>query len=141
MTVKGRLQRPPVMRMGSDSIRTIPVATMLGVAIDGRFSFAKHAQSIGERAAKEFWQGIQSVGRIVGNAKSVPVDSLPGDISGYNHARCARWHMCVNLHMVRSALLRTQRLALTQLTKVCRTISTAALPVPAVCCLMTMKLP
>ncbi|GBP23614.1 Retrovirus-related Pol polyprotein from type-1 retrotransposable element R1 4 [Eumeta japonica] len=41
------------------------------------------------------------------------------------------WHMRANLHVVRSALLRTQRPALTLLTKAYRTTSTAALPVLA----------
>ncbi|GBP52915.1 Putative 115 kDa protein in type-1 retrotransposable element R1DM [Eumeta japonica] len=47
MTVKGRLQRPPIVRMGGDSIRTVSAATVLGLVLDEHL-FAQHAQSIGE---------------------------------------------------------------------------------------------
>ncbi|GBO98511.1 Putative 115 kDa protein in type-1 retrotransposable element R1DM [Eumeta japonica] len=54
MTVKGRLQRSPVVRIGGDSIRAVSAAKVLGVVVDERLSFAKHAQYIGEKAAKSF---------------------------------------------------------------------------------------
>ncbi|GBP52924.1 Putative 115 kDa protein in type-1 retrotransposable element R1DM [Eumeta japonica] len=38
MTVKGRLQRPPIVRMGGDSIRTVSAATVLGLVLDEHLS-------------------------------------------------------------------------------------------------------
>ncbi|GBP17821.1 Retrovirus-related Pol polyprotein from type-1 retrotransposable element R1 4 [Eumeta japonica] len=52
VTVKGRLQRPPIIRMSGDSIWTVSVATVLGLVLDEHLSFAQHTQSIEERFDK-----------------------------------------------------------------------------------------
>ncbi|GBP65872.1 Retrovirus-related Pol polyprotein from type-1 retrotransposable element R1 2 [Eumeta japonica] len=131
MTVKGKLQRPPVVRMGGDSIRAVSAATVLGVVIDERLSFAKHAQYIGERAAKSFGK----VSRVSAASWGMRYPSLLTVYRGTYIATVTYaagcWHTRANLHVVRSALLRTQRPALTLLTKAYRTTSTAALPVLA----------
>ncbi|GBP51323.1 hypothetical protein EVAR_34109_1 [Eumeta japonica] len=100
MIVKGRLQRPPVVRLWGDSIRT--AATELGVVIDDRISFAKHAQYIGKKATISFGK-LRTV-RAVG--------------------------VCV-LICTWCALLKTQKPALTLLTKAYHTTSTVALTILA----------
>ncbi|GBP65858.1 Retrovirus-related Pol polyprotein from type-1 retrotransposable element R1 [Eumeta japonica] len=131
MTVKGRLQRPPTVRMGGDSIRAVPAATVLGVVIDDRLSFAQHALSIGERAAKSFGK----VSRVSAASWGMRYPSLLTIYRGTFLATVTYaagcWYARAGLHVVRSALLRTQRPALTLLTKAYRTTSTAALPVLA----------
>ncbi|GBP63882.1 Retrovirus-related Pol polyprotein from type-1 retrotransposable element R1 [Eumeta japonica] len=131
MTVKGRLQRPPIVRMGGDSIRTVSAATVLGLVLDEHLSFAQHAQSIGERASKSFGK----VSRVSAASWGMRFSSLKTIYSATYLttltyvAGC--WYERANLHVVHSTLLKTQRPALTLLTKAYRTVSTAALPVLA----------
>ncbi|GBP05251.1 hypothetical protein EVAR_101342_1 [Eumeta japonica] len=104
MTVKGRLQRPPIIRIGGDSVRTVSAATVLGLVLDEHLSFAQHAQSIG-RGRRKLRQGVQGVGRIVG----VRYPSLKTIYATYlttltYAAGC--WYERANLHVVRSALLK-----------------------------------
>ncbi|GBP00995.1 Putative 115 kDa protein in type-1 retrotransposable element R1DM [Eumeta japonica] len=131
MTVKGRLRRPPIVRMGGDSIRTVSAATVLGLVLDEHLSFAQHAQSIGERASKSFGKvsrvSAASWGMRCSSLKTIYLATYLTTLTYV--AGC--WYERATLHVVRSALLKTQRPALTLLTKAYRTVSTAALPVLA----------
>ncbi|GBP83126.1 Retrovirus-related Pol polyprotein from type-1 retrotransposable element R1 [Eumeta japonica] len=128
MTVKGKLQRPPTVRMGGDSIRVVSAATVLGVIIDDRLSFAQHALSIGERVAKSFGK----MSRVSAASWGMRYPSLLTIYRGTFLATVTYAAGCTcSVHVVRSALLRTQRPALTLSTKAYRTTSTAALPVLA----------
>ncbi|GBP07954.1 hypothetical protein EVAR_78096_1 [Eumeta japonica] len=111
------------------TIQTVSAVTVLGVAIEDRLSFAKQVQSTCERTKnhKELWQGIQSVGRIMGNAISALLTVYRGTYLGTVTYATGCWHMRANLHDVRSALLKTQRPALTLLTKAYHMTSTSAL--------------
>ncbi|GBP84501.1 Retrovirus-related Pol polyprotein from type-1 retrotransposable element R1 4 [Eumeta japonica] len=131
MTVKVRLQRPPTVRMGGDSIRAVSATTVLGMVIDDRLSFAQHALSINERAAKSF----DKMSRISAASWGMRYPSLltiyRGTFLATVKYAAGYWYTCGGLHVVRSALFRTQRPALILLTKAYRTTSTAALPVLA----------
>jgi hypothetical protein len=54
MTVRGKFQRPPIIKFRGDTIRSVMSTTVLGVVVDSSLSFAQHAASIGERAANCF---------------------------------------------------------------------------------------
>lgn len=133
MTLKGKFQkgRPPLVRMGGDSIKSVTSATVLGVVIDDRLSFAQHAQSIGERAAKCFGK----VARVSATSWGVRYRALKVLYKGTFVATityaASVWFERASLHIARSPLLRTQRPALTMLTKAYRSTSTAALSVLA----------
>ncbi|GBP89880.1 Retrovirus-related Pol polyprotein from type-1 retrotransposable element R1 [Eumeta japonica] len=107
MTVKGRLQRPPIIRMGGDSIRTVSAVTVLGLVLDEHLSFAQHAQSIGERASKSFGK----VSRVSAASWGVRYPSLKTIylatyLTTLTYA-AGCWYKRANLHVVRSALLKT----------------------------------
>ncbi|GBP28873.1 Retrovirus-related Pol polyprotein from type-1 retrotransposable element R1 2 [Eumeta japonica] len=131
MTVKGRLQRPPTVRMGGGSIRSVATATVLGVVLDEHLSFAQHALTIGERASKSFGKvsrvSTASWGMRYPSLKTIYRATYVTTLT--YAAGC--WYGRASMHVVRSALLRTQRPSLILLTKAYRTVSTAALPVLA----------
>ncbi|GBP36096.1 hypothetical protein EVAR_93789_1 [Eumeta japonica] len=54
MTVRGRLQRSPMVKMEAESVRFLSNVTELGLMIDERLSFVQHAITIGKRASKSF---------------------------------------------------------------------------------------
>ncbi|CAK1594413.1 unnamed protein product [Parnassius mnemosyne] len=54
MTVRGKLQRPPVIKLGGESITTVTNVKVLGVVLDSGLSFVQHASDISERATKGF---------------------------------------------------------------------------------------
>lgn len=129
MTVKGRLQRPPTIRLGGNTVKSVKSATVLGVVLDSSLSFAQHAESIGQRAANCFGK----VARISATSwgvryRALKVLYLGTFVATVTYAADVWFHRA-GLHVVKSALLRTQRAALVMLTKAYRTTSTAALPV------------
>ncbi|GBP42642.1 Retrovirus-related Pol polyprotein from type-1 retrotransposable element R1 [Eumeta japonica] len=131
MTVKGRFQRPPTVRMGGGSIRSVSAATVLGVVLDEHLSFAQHAQTIGERASKSFGK----VSRVSTASWEIRYPSLrtiylATYLTTLTYA-AGCWYGRASLHVFRSALLRTPRPSLALLTKAYKTMSTAALPVLA----------
>lgn len=104
---------------------------MLGVVIDDTLSFAPHATSIGERAARCFGK----MSRVSASAWGLRHKALKVLYKGTYVATltyaAAVWHERASLHVIRSVLQRTQRPALILLTKAYRSCSTAALPVLA----------
>ncbi|GBP43307.1 hypothetical protein EVAR_31191_1 [Eumeta japonica] len=88
--------------MEGECIRSVSSATVLGVVIVERLFFVQFAITIAEKASKSF------------------VTYAAG---------C--WHERASLHIVRSALPRTQRLSLILLTKAYRMVSSVVLPVLA----------
>ncbi|GBP30835.1 Retrovirus-related Pol polyprotein from type-1 retrotransposable element R1 2 [Eumeta japonica] len=117
--------------MGDHSIRAVPAVTMLEMIINDWLSFAKNAQSIDERAAKSFGK----VSRMSAMAWGMQYPSLLTVYRGTYLATVTYaadcWHMRAKLNVVRSALLKTQRPALTLSTKVYHTTNRATLPVLA----------
>ncbi|GBP96680.1 Retrovirus-related Pol polyprotein from type-1 retrotransposable element R1 [Eumeta japonica] len=95
MTVKGRLQRPPIVRMGGDSIRTVSAATVLGLVLDEHLSL-RNTRKVLARASKSFGK-VSSVGRIVGNEVLFPQDNLFSDIPDYPDVRGGCWYERANL--------------------------------------------
>ena len=102
---------------------------MLGVVLDTGLSFARHASSIGERAAKCFGK----MSRVSASAWGIRYPGLrvlyKGTFVATVTYAAACWYRRATLHVVRSALLRTQRPSLILLTKAYRSASTAALAV------------
>lgn len=99
------------------------------MVVDAGLSFGRHAQSIGERAAGCFGK----VARISASSWGARYKSLRVLYRGTYVATIVYaaevWFHRAGFHVVRSALLRSQRAALVLLTKAYRTTSTAALPV------------
>ncbi|GBP73314.1 hypothetical protein EVAR_52840_1 [Eumeta japonica] len=88
--------------------------------------FSRSAVSMGVKKLREDVQGLCC---LVGDEVFFPKDDLLWNLQGNNNV-CGRMPVRkVDLHVVRSALLRTQRPALILLIKTYRTTSTAALPV------------
>ncbi|GBP96674.1 hypothetical protein EVAR_89999_1 [Eumeta japonica] len=89
MTVKGRLQRPPIVRMGGDSIRTVSAATVLGLVLDEHLSL-RNMRKVLAKGVEELRQAtyLTTLTYVAGAGTSVQT--------------------CV----VRSALLKTQRASL-----------------------------
>ncbi|GBP83412.1 Putative 115 kDa protein in type-1 retrotransposable element R1DM [Eumeta japonica] len=129
MIVKGRLLRPATVIMADDSIRSVPAATVLGVILNEHLLFVQHAQTIGERVLKNFGKVFRVSAALWGMKypflKTIYTATYVA-IASYA-ARC--WCERANLHLVRSALLKTQKLVLILLTKANGTVNTAALPV------------
>ncbi|GBP88565.1 Retrovirus-related Pol polyprotein from type-1 retrotransposable element R1 [Eumeta japonica] len=131
MTMKGRFQRPPIIRLSGNPIRAVASATVLGVVIDASLSFAQHAASIVERASRCFGKlsrmSAASWGIRYGALRVLYRGTFVATVTygaGY-------WVDRVETYVARSTLLRGQRPALVLLTKAYRSVSTAALPVLA----------
>ncbi|GBP88523.1 Retrovirus-related Pol polyprotein from type-1 retrotransposable element R1 [Eumeta japonica] len=131
MTMKGRFQRPPIIRLSGNPIRAVASATVLGVVIDASLSFAQHAASIVERASRCFGKlsrmSAASWGIRYGALRVLYRGTFVATVT-YG-AGC--WVDRVGTYVARSTLLRGQRPALVLLTKAYRSVSTAALPVLA----------
>ena len=129
MTIRGKLQRAPTVRLAGDSVRSVTSATVLGVVLDANLSFAQHAMSIGERAAKCFGK----MSRVSASSWGIRYPGLRilyrGTFVATITYAAACWYGRAALHVVRSALLRCQRPSLVLLTKAYRSTSTAALVV------------
>ena len=132
MTLKGKLPgRPPVIRLGGESVGSVASARVLGVVVDTSQCFREHAQSIGERAAAAFGK----MSRVSSSTWGVRYRALKVLYRGtyvatVTYAAGCWWHRTTT-YVVRSALTRTQRQALILLTKAYRSVSSAALPVLA----------
>ncbi|CAK1550155.1 unnamed protein product [Leptosia nina] len=111
ITLKGKLQRPPVVRLGGESVRSVTSAKLLGVVLDDRGTFAEHAGDIGDRAGRCF--GKMSRGTYIATITYA----------------AAVWFDRALSYVVASRLLRSQRAALVLLTKAYRTTSTPALAI------------
>ena len=131
MTFRGKLQRPPTIKLGGETIKRVASATVLGVVIDTGLSFALHAANIGERASRCFGK----MSRVSASSWGVKYRSLKiiyrGTFVATVTYAAAVWCERASLYVVRSALLRTQRPSLILLTKAYRSVSSAALPVLA----------
>nr|CAX36788.1 hypothetical protein [Papilio dardanus] len=131
MTIKGKFQRPPVIRFNGVSIRNVRSAKFLGVVMDASLSFTQHASEIGEKATK----GFGKLSHISTSSWGIRYPSLKllykviyVPILTYA-AEC--WFERAKMFAVRSALLRSQRNSLVLITKAYRSTSTAALSVLA----------
>lgn len=129
--LRGKFQRPPIVRYGSHVIRFENQVTVLGVVFDDCLSFAPHAAAIGERASRCFGK----MSRVSASAwglryRALRVLYMGTYVTTLTYA-AAVWYLRAAVHVVRSVLLRTQRPSLTLLTKAYRSCSTAALPVLA----------
>ncbi|CAH2216082.1 jg27626 [Pararge aegeria aegeria] len=132
VALKGKLGlRPPVIKLGGSSIKYGTQAVVLGVTIDGSRSFAPHARSIGERAAKCFGK----MSRVSTASWGIRYRALRilyrGTFVATVTYAAACWAERASLHVVRSLLLKAQRGPLILLTKAYRTVSTSALAVLA----------
>ncbi|CAH2083495.1 unnamed protein product [Euphydryas editha] len=131
MTIRGKLQRPPTIRFRSNSIRSITSTKVLEVVVDSSLSFAQHAVDIGERAANCFGK----MSRVSACSWGIKYRDLKilykGTFVSTVTYVAACWYERASLHVVRSALLRTQRPALILLTKAYRSTSTDGLAVLA----------
>ncbi|XP_063835634.1 uncharacterized protein LOC135084822 [Ostrinia nubilalis] len=131
MTIRGKLQRPPVIRFGGASIRSVNVATVLGVAIDSSLLFSMHAQGIVDRAAKCFGK----MSRVSASSWGIRYPGLrilyQGTFVATLAYAAACWYERLSVQSMRTTILRGQRPALVLLTKAYRSVSTAALPVLA----------
>ena len=131
MTYKGRLKRPPTIRMDGASVTSVAMARALGVTLDGARSYLPHARNIGDRAAKCFGK----VSRVSASSWGIRYGALRVLYSGTFVATvtyaAAVWSHRSSAFVVRRALLSAQRPALILLTKAFRSVSTAALPVLA----------
>lgn len=129
MTIRGRLQRAPIVRLAGDSVRSVASAMILGVVLDSSLSFAQHAVSIGERAAKCFGK----MARVSASSWGIRYPGLRvlyrGTFVATVTYAAACWYRRATLHVVRSSLLRSQRPSLVLLTKAYRSTSTSALAV------------
>ena len=131
MTVKGRLNRPPTIRMGETSIRAVREARLLGVIIDGSMSFGRHAQVAGEAAACCFGKMARVSTSSWGyRYRALKVVYKATYVACVTYAAPC-WHHRSALTVVRTKLNSTQRPALILLTKAYRSVSTPALPVLA----------
>ncbi|KAJ2937403.1 hypothetical protein O0L34_g19088 [Tuta absoluta] len=54
MTIKGKLQRPPIIRMDGALVKNVAKTKLLGVIVDASRSYFPHSRSIGERASNCF---------------------------------------------------------------------------------------
>ncbi|GBP97347.1 Retrovirus-related Pol polyprotein from type-1 retrotransposable element R1 [Eumeta japonica] len=131
MTLKGKFQRPPTLRLDGASIAAVAYTRILGLVIDSSLSFGAHARDMGMRAAKCFGK----VSRVSTSPWGLRYLALKiiyrGTFVAVITYAAAVWFRRANLHVVRSALLRAQRPALILLTKAYRSTSTHALPVLA----------
>lgn len=133
MTLRGKFQRPPLLKTNpsSKSICSVSEAKVLGVVLDSGRSFAPHASSIGERASNCFGK----MARISANSWGVRYRALrvlyEGTYTPTLTYAARIWYHRASVHVVRSVLLRTQRPSFILLTKAYRTSSTAALAVLA----------
>ena len=129
MTMRGKLRRPPTVKLRGDSIRSVESTKVLGVVLDTALSFVGHANSIGQRAAVCFGK----VSRVSASSWGVRYRALKvlywGTFVATITYAAACWFERLSQYAVRSAVLRAQRPALILLTKAYRTTSTAALPV------------
>lgn len=131
MTIKGRFLRPPQLKTSASvtSIKAVTEAKVLGVVIDPTFSYAAHAVSAGEAATR----GFCKMSRVSASSWGLRYRALRTLYAGtyvpiVTYA-APLWYHRASVHVVRSVLQRTQRPALTLLTKAYRTCSTAALAV------------
>ncbi|GBP65542.1 hypothetical protein EVAR_87518_1 [Eumeta japonica] len=120
MTFKCRLQRPQTARMSGDSIWTVSTATVLRVFIYDQLSFAQYTISIGEKAAKNFGKmsKVSEASWCMSACKQSLLTIYLGTFLATVTYTAGCWYRRAGLHVVRSALLRTQRPALTLLTKI-----------------------
>ncbi|CAK1550988.1 unnamed protein product [Leptosia nina] len=129
ITLKGKLQRPPVVRLGGESVRSVTSAKLLGVVLDDRGTFAEHAGDIGDRAGRCFGK----MSRVSASSWGVRYHALRAIYQGTFVATityaAAVWFDRALSYVVASRLLRSQRAALVLLTKAYRTTSTPALAV------------
>ncbi|CAH4035810.1 unnamed protein product [Pieris brassicae] len=129
ITLKGRFQRPPVIRLGGDSVKAVGVAKLLGVVLDERGTFAEHAQDIGDRGARCFGK----MARVSASNWGIRYPALRllyyGTFVATITYAAAVWYGRSLAFVVASRLLRAQRSALVLLTKAYRTTSTPALAV------------
>ncbi|GBP97334.1 Retrovirus-related Pol polyprotein from type-1 retrotransposable element R1 [Eumeta japonica] len=86
MTVKGRLQRPPIIRWVATP-PDCPAATVLGLVLDEAPLLCATCAKYWREGVEELRQGVQGVGRIVGSEISLPQDNLLGDILDYLDVR------------------------------------------------------
>lgn len=104
---------------------------MLGVVVDEAGSYLPHANYIGQRAANAFGK----LSRVSASSWGIRYPALKFLYAGTYRAvltyAAEVWYNSASRFTVRRALLRTQRPALTLLTKAYRSVSTAALPVLA----------
>ncbi|CAK1581283.1 unnamed protein product [Parnassius mnemosyne] len=54
MTIKGKFQRPPVIRMGTESVKSVTSTKVLGVTLDTTLFFIQHAKDMVERPGRCF---------------------------------------------------------------------------------------
>lgn len=131
ITLRGRFQRPPLIKMGGSSISCVDHAVVLGVTLDSRRLFTQHACDIVERAAGCYGK----VSRITSTFGGVGYRALRtiyiGTFVATISYAASVWHTRVGVYPVRSALLRGQRGSLILMTKAYRSVSTTALPVLA----------
>ncbi|KAG6454199.1 hypothetical protein O3G_MSEX008564 [Manduca sexta] len=131
MTIRGKLQRPPVIRLDGVSIRSVASAPVLGVELDGSLLFSRHAQGIVDRAAKCF--GKMSC--VSASSWGIRFPDLRilyhGTFVATLVYAASCWYARVKVQAISGTLLRGQRPALVLLTNAYLSVSTAALPVLA----------
>lgn len=131
MTIKGKFQRAPIIKMNGASIPNVTEARLLGVTLDVARSYVPHASFSGERAARCFGK----VSRVSASSWGLRYKTLRllymGTFVAIVSYAAAVWYRRTSLFAVQSTLLRTQRPALVLMTKAYRSTSTAALPVLA----------
>ena len=131
ITLKGKLQRPPTIRMDGASIASVSGATLLGVRLDVAGSFLQHAELSGQKAVRCFGK----MARVSASSWGTRFKALKIVYGGtyvpcITYAAAVWWHRASGFTVSRS-LLRSQRPAMVLLTKAYRSVSTPALPVLA----------